>query len=224
MTKQNLHSAPANTCDLNIDLMLQNTWLLSIELREGAVLQHSQALWQRCVDHLEQDRQQLQAAGSSPRSIELITHAQCVLIDECLMANAPPAAYQQWAGRPLQAHFCQRTDGGTHFYDNLREELASPLADPHVLTCMHRVLLLGFRGVYTQDPAPLREQWLARLAERVPPLSMPREPLLIKPNGLADWHGWRSPTLHVVAAATALLGLWWVLQRDLAMAIAALGQ
>jgi type VI secretion system protein ImpK len=64
-------------------------------------------------------------------------------------------------------------------YERIRQVLHEPAPVPAVLTCFHRVLLLGFRGRY-QDPVSAdREKLVAMLSERVAPFRVSPETALL---------------------------------------------
>jgi len=76
-TPSNAQTAAA----VDIDALLQDTYLLVVELRQGASVQPGRELGELCVEQVEQTRQRLELAGLSPRSIDHISHAQCALLD-----------------------------------------------------------------------------------------------------------------------------------------------
>ena len=78
---------------VDIDALLQDTYLLVVELRQGASVPRSQDLSQLCVEQVEHVRQQLKAAGLSQRSIDHISHAQCALLDETVLTCAEGDAH-----------------------------------------------------------------------------------------------------------------------------------
>ena len=58
-----------------IDARMQDSYLLVVELRQGASAQDIQALGQLCERQVERVRQSLASAGLSQRCIDHISHA-----------------------------------------------------------------------------------------------------------------------------------------------------
>ncbi len=211
------------TAAIDLDQLLQDSYLLVIELRHGSSPQDSKVLWELCACQIEDVRQRLREADLSLRSIELISHAQCALLDETVLSFAKEAR-AQWANEPLQAKFFSRHQAGEFLYEEMREVLREPSPDPYVLTAYHRVLMLGFRGRYRELDDPERQQLLGSLSARVAPLKFDQAlPTLIGGRqGALDLNWMRSPLLHGIAAGLLLAGTWWGLDYLLADSIAAL--
>ncbi|CAI8801153.1 type VI secretion system protein TssL, short form [Pseudomonas sp. IT-P176] len=209
---------------LDIDGLMQDSYLLVVELRQGASAHNSDQLWQRCVEQVERVRQDLAAAHVSQRSIELISHAQCALLDETMLGCAQGDAHARWAGEPLQAKFFNRHQAGEFFYADLREVLHQPAPDPLVLTTFQRVLMLGFRGRYPDNDDPEREQLLATLTARVAPLQLEHSLPSQLPAGRRLAWLWRdtSALVHLLMAAVVLGLVWWGLDQLLGNVIATL--
>jgi type VI secretion system protein ImpK len=209
---------------LDIDALLQDSYLLVVELRQGAWAQNSQDLWKRCAKQIEQVRQRLKDAGVSQRNIDHISHAQCALLDETVLSCAKDEAHAAWASEPLQARFFSRHQAGEFLYEDMRDVLREPVPDPLVLTAFQRVLMLGFQGRYRDPQDPEREQLLAALNAQVAPLDMAHAlPTRVDVSQQMTIRRWlRSPLVHVLAAGLLLLGVWWGLDRLLGGVIATL--
>ena len=209
---------------VDIDGLMQDSYLLVVELRHGASAQNSDQLWQRCVEQVERVRQDLEAAHVSERSIELISHAQCALLDETMLGCAQGDAHARWAGEPLQAKFFNRHQAGEFFYTDLREVLHQPAPDPLVLTTFQRVLMLGFRGRYPDNDDPEREQLLTMLTARVAPFELDHVlPSQRRSSRRLGWLGRdHSPLVHLLMAALVLGLVWWGLDQLLGNVIATL--
>ena len=69
---------------VDIDALLQDSYLLVVELRQGASAQSSDEVKALCVRQVEHVRQRLMDAGLAQRSIDHISHAQC-----CLLYTSP---------------------------------------------------------------------------------------------------------------------------------------
>lgn len=204
----------------DIDAVLQDTYLLVVELRQGASVQGSPNLWRHCTEQVENTRRNLETAGTSQRSIDQICYAQCALLDETVLGHAKDAAHAAWASTPLQAHFFSRHQAGTQLYEDIRETLAEPAPDKLVLTCYHRVLMLGFQGRYQGAQAPEREQLIKALAERVAPFALGRDSAVLVRSARPGWRRWfGAPWLHVLLAGLTLAGLWWALNHALVDAV-----
>ncbi|MCK6186955.1 MULTISPECIES: type VI secretion system protein TssL, short form [unclassified Pseudomonas] len=209
---------------VDIDALLQDTYLLVVELRQGASVTRSQDLSQLCVEQVEHVRQQLKVSGLSQRSIDHISHAQCALLDETVLTCAEGDEHASWASGPLQTKFFNRHQAGEFLYEDMREVLREPAPDPHVLTAFQRVLMLGFRGRYRDLSDPEREQLLVALGARTTPLNVSQS-LITQPGGgevIAGLAWLRSPLIHMVAVGLLLTATWWGLDHLLSDAVASL--
>jgi type VI secretion system protein ImpK len=200
---------------VDIDALLQDSYLLVVQLRQGASAQNSEALKALCVKQIEHVRQSLRDAGLTQRSIDHISHAQCALLDETMLNCAKDVAHADWASEPLQARFFNRHQAGEFLYEDMREVLREPASDLQVLTVFQRVLMLGFQGRYRDADHPERQQLLADLNARVAPLKQ-RRTLTTQMDGgqgmkVLPWL--RSPLFHVLAVGLLLVGVWWGLDH-----------
>lgn len=200
---------------VDIDALLQDSYLLVVELRQGASAPNSDEVKTLCVRQVEHVRQRLMEAGLAQRSIDHISHAQCALLDETMLNRTENDAHSRWASEPLQAKFFNRHQAGENLYEDMREVLREPAPDLQVLTTFQRVLTLGFRGRYRDDNDPEREQLLADLNARVAPLKL-RQTLtapLSASHGAMALHWMRSPLVNVLAAGLLLVGVWYGLDQ-----------
>lgn len=209
---------------VDIDALLQDSYLLVVELLQGASAQNSEDLWAHCVKQVERVREGLKAGDVDERSIDLISHAHCALLDETVLSRAKDVAHTQWASEPLQAKFFSHHQAGESLYEDMREVLRQPAPDLLVLTAFERVLMLGFRGRYRDIDAPEREQLLTALTARVAPLrvscGLTTRRVGSRKLGVP---GWLQMPLSQVAAAALLLGaVWWGLDHLLGGVIATL--
>ncbi|WP_367599342.1 type VI secretion system protein TssL, short form [Pseudomonas fulva] len=208
----------------DIDALLQDTYLRVVELRYGTGVHSSPELWPRCVADVEHVRASLQEDGLDSRSIELISHAQCALLDETVLACAEGKAHEDWAMETLQARFFSSHQAGESLYEDMRTVLREASAHPDVFTVFQRVLMLGFLGRYRDVNHPERQQLLAAIDAHVTPLDTSQS-LVTHVGGtshLPMW-GWLTSTLvHVLAASGLLIGLWWGLDHTLGEAVASL--
>lgn len=209
---------------LDIDSLLQPTYLLVVELQEGVSAHNGDELWEHCVKQVEQVRESLKQAGLSPRSIDLVSHAQCALLDETVLNRTKDTAHARWVKESLQAKFFNRHQAGEFLYDDMRDALRQPAPDLLVLTVFQRVLMLGFRGRYRAENDPEREQVLIALTAQVGPLSLSHG---LPTRVSSGWRpglprGLRSGLSHVAAAVLLLGGAWWGLDHLLGGVIATL--
>jgi type VI secretion system protein ImpK len=202
---------------LNIDALMQCTWLLVVELRQGATVPDMARLMELGASQVAFVRQKLQHAGISQRTIDHISLAQCALLDETVLNCVNDLGHSSWAGEPLQARFFNRHQAGVSLYEDMRDVLREPAPDPQVLVMFQRVLALGFQGQYRDQTAPERAQLLAALNERAPPLVLERALPAQRgqgPHGFA--RGWlRTPLLHALAGGLLLLATWYSMDRQL---------
>lgn len=208
-------STEAKTID--IDALLQNTWLQVISLRHGPQFADGEglALWQRCVNDAERVQLRLREAGVSRESCHDILLAQCALLDEAVKGRGvQDDACVQWYHMPLQGHFLQTMDAGETLCDRMQQVLAQPEADEMVMTCFHRVMMLGFLGGYVSVDAPARQQLVSALTKRVPAFTRAADaPLLSVANGGLRG-GWLSSwPVRLGLTALLLAALWWGLNH-----------
>ncbi|MFW9269326.1 type VI secretion system protein TssL, short form [Pseudomonas sp. D2-30] len=203
----------------HIDALLQDSYLLVVELRHGTSVHDTQALQQLCLEQVEQVRRQLEQLAVEPRSIEHISHAQCALLDEAILVCTKGPIRAEWSREPLQAKLFNRHQAGEFLYEEMRLVLREPSPDPRVLVVFHRVLMLGFGGRYTDPDDPEREQVLAALDAQVPPLNISQN-LATRKGGRLGRH--QSPWFHGIAVALLHAGVWWAMDHWLAGVVVSL--
>ncbi|WP_339482842.1 MULTISPECIES: type VI secretion system protein TssL, short form [unclassified Pseudomonas] len=213
-----------NATTVDIDDLLQGTYLLVVELRRGASVPDSEALGDLCVTQVEQVRQRLEQAGLSPRSVDHINHAQCALLDETVLTCTQGTERTDWAREPLQARFFNRHQAGEFLYEDMREVLREAAPDQAVLTAFQRILTLGFRGRYQDIADPEREQILAALNAQVMPLAFnPGPTTQVAGSELIErLRQLRSPLVHALAVVLLFAGVWWAMDHLLNGVIASL--
>lgn len=164
---------------IDIDALLQNTWLQVISLRYGPSFQEGEGreLWDRCVADVERVQQALKASELDEAGCQHILSAQCALLDEAVKGRGvQDDACVQWYDIPLQGHFLGTMDAGDTLCDRMRDVLREAAPDGAVLTCFHRVMVLGFLGSFRSQNDPERQRLVSALSERVA-------------NVIADWTG-----------------------------------
>lgn len=203
----------------DIDALLQDSYLLVVQLRQGLSVPDTKALQQLCLDQVEQVREQLEQIAMDPRDIEHINHAQCALLDEAVLLCTKGEVRTEWTCEPLQAKLFNRHQAGESLYEEIRLVLRESSPDPRVLTVFHRVLMLGFKGRYADLADPGREQVLEALEARVTSLKISANLVTRKGGRLARY---RSPWMHGMAVALLLAGVWWTMDRWLTGVVASL--
>lgn len=212
---------PAHRRSVDTDELLQDSYLLTVQLLHGARAKENQRLRDDCIKQVERVCSALEEAKVGQRSINLITHAQCALLDEAALTCATGECRRPWESEPLQAKFFHEHQAGEKLYENIREVLSEAAPDPLVLTVFHRVLLLGFRGRYVDLHDPAREQILAALSALVTPM----DHAIVRTDAVALDHSpqstrWlQAPWFHVASAGALLVALWWGLDHFLTAAI-----
>lgn len=207
-----------STPDVDIDALLQDTWLQVISLRQGMVCPEGEGprLWQRCVADIEHTHQTLLAAGVSEQSRQHIQYAQCAVLDEAVKGRSvEDDAYFVWCHSPLQAHFFNTLDAGDQLYERMRAVLREAAPDPAVLTCFHRVLMLGFQGGYLSADVPAREQLVKQLSARVQSFSLvsSRPMLAVAASRSRLSAAFRYWPMRLGLAALTVGLLWWGLHH-----------
>lgn len=155
---------------VDIDALLQDTWLQVISLRHGPLFQEGEGrvLWERCIADVERVQRELKASELDEASCRHILTAQCALLDEAVKGRGvEDDACVQWYDIPLQGHFLGTMDAGDTLCDRMRDVLREPAPDNAVLTCFQRVMMLGFLGSYRSLSDPERQKLVSALNERV---------------------------------------------------------
>ncbi|WP_426784825.1 type VI secretion system protein TssL, short form (plasmid) [Rahnella variigena] len=159
---------------VDIDALLADTWLQVISLRQGMNCPEGegQIFWKRCVADIERVQQALKEGDVSEQNCQHIMYAQCAILDETVKGRSvQDDAYFVWCNSPLQAYFFKSLDAGNQLYERMRTVLREPAPDMAVLTCFHRVLMLGFLGGYASQAVTEREQLVEQLTALVPAFS-----------------------------------------------------
>jgi type VI secretion system protein ImpK len=206
--------------DIDIDQLMAETWLIVTLLRKGATTLDGTALYDKCVKQVESVREALEQAGYDEASIEHISYAQCALLDEAVMSRklvkseegeAPRVDEGQvaWRKAPLQARFFGSLHAGEALWDRIAEVLRQPAPVNAVLTCYHRVIALGFQGLYSLKAVSQtqRDEVISVLSERVSPPDAGLS-LVIHRTGTRRYSLMRSVWFWVVLAV-AVTGVVW---------------
>ncbi|WP_120509880.1 type VI secretion system protein TssL, short form [Rahnella bruchi] len=200
------------TQSVDIDAVLADTWLQVISLRQGMTCPEGegQIFWKRCVADIEHVQQKLKEADISEQNCQHIMYAQCAILDETVKGRSVrDDAYFVWCNSPLQAYFFKTLDAGNQLYERMRTVLREPAPDIAVLTCFHRVLMLGFLGGYASQAVTEREQLVEQLSARVPAFSFassrPVLAMASSSNRLAIWLRYWPVRLGLAVLIIALL-------------------
>lgn len=206
----------------SVDALLQNCYLLVLDIQQGTPTQAIDELWQLCVNEIEAVRRSLAQTGFSPSDVDFISFALCALLDETLLARAKAGDYAQWAGEPLQARFFERNAAGASLYEDLRTLINQPAPNLHVLTALAHVLRLGFKGRYASEADPERQRLLAALEARLPLVERGDVTTVVRVGKVPVWPWWSRSLGHLVTLGALLIALWWGLDSLLAQRLDAL--
>lgn len=202
--------------DIDIDALMAETWLTVTLLKQGATTPDGNVLYETCCKHVKGVREALEHAGYDEASIEHISYAQCALLDEVVMSRTPregadvEAGQAAWRKVPLQARYFGSLRAGEALWDRIAEVLHQPAPNMAVLTCYHRVIALGFRGLYSMSSVSQsqREEMIKALAERVPPLDA-NISLVVRRTGKHRYSLLRSVWFWIAAAVVVTGIVWW---------------
>ena len=197
--------------ETDIDVLLRDTFLMVVELRQGTSARHGHELYRHCQQQVERVHECLTKAGFSQQDTEHITYAQCALLDETVLGrDGMDDGQMVWLKNPLQAHFFNTLQAGELLYERMKLVLQEPAPSLAVLTCFHRVLLLGFRGRYQEPESDDREHLISVLSARVKPFSMlPEMAVLNVPLSGRQHDLWQSPFFWLLLLMLVLAGVWW---------------
>lgn len=203
---------------VDIDALLQDTWLQVISLHHGPLFQEGEGrvLWERCIADVERVQRVLKASELDEASCRHILTAQCALLDEAVKGRGvEDDACVQWYDIPLQGHFLGTMDAGDTLCDRMRDVLREPAPDNAVLTCFQRVMMLGFLGSYRSLSDPERQKLVSALNERVTPFSHPQtHPVLAESRTGRGTGGWlASWPARIGLSVIVLAALWWGLDQ-----------
>ncbi len=212
-----------------IDNIFQDTWILALAIKNIPGVVVDKALYQHCVKMVERVQEKLYSAGASDILADEIKFAHCVFLDEAVMTQPDTDVSVWWAETPLQGIFMEDLHGGEVFYENIKKLLRGSSPSEAVITCYHRMLMLGYRGKFIHDDGEQNEErqsLLKQLGELLPAVKGKiNTPVFIR-NRRQDIRFWRrSPwvmqllgLLVIVAVSCAmsthlyyLLGQWFTL-------------
>nr|WP_312749478.1 type VI secretion system protein TssL, short form [Atlantibacter hermannii] len=154
--------------------------------------------------------------------LELVRrYAQCALLDETVMSRKiernedgsevlVDEGQMAWRRAPLQARFFGSLRAGEALWDRIAEVLHQPAPNMAVLTCYHRVISLGFQGLYSLKSISQtqRDEVVKALSERVSPPDAALS-LVVYRVGKHRWSLIRSIWFWMVLAVLITGGVWW---------------
>lgn len=208
--------------EMDIDQLMAETWLTVSMLKYGSATPDGTALYNNCCKQVESVRDALKLAGYDETSIEHISYAQCALLDEAVMSRKPVAAGDDkkaaiadagqvvWRKAPLQARFFSSLYAGEALWDRVAEVLHQPAANIAVLTCYHRVISLGFQGLYSVKSVSQshRDDVIKALSARVPPLDAGLS-VIIHRTTKRRYSLMRSVPFWIILAVVLTGAAWW---------------
>ena len=209
--------------ETDIDELLAETWLTVSLLKHGGVTPDGAELYRRCCGQVERVRKALADAGYDEASIAHISYAQCALLDETVMSRQPvsqgddgdmPArpdvGQAAWRQAPLQARYFGSLRAGEALWDRVAEVLKQPAPVQAVLTCYHRVIALGFRGLYSLGSVSQgqRDEVMSALSARVPAPDAGLS-LMIRRTGRRHYSILRSLWFWIACAVVIATVAWW---------------
>lgn len=203
---------------IDIDALLQDTWLQVISLRHGPTFLDGEGrvFWERCIADVERVQRELKAGELDDASCLHIMTAQCALLDEAVKGRGvDDDACVQWYDIPLQGHFLGTMDAGDTLCERMRDVLRQPEPDKTVLTCFQRVMMLGFLGNFRSLNDPERQKLATALSEHVAPFSYPQtQPVLAESRTGRGMGGWfASWPVRIGLSVIVLAALWWGLDH-----------
>ncbi|WP_017892322.1 type VI secretion system protein TssL, short form [Serratia sp. S4] len=203
---------------IDIDALLQDTWLQVVSLRHGPKFQDGEGrkLWEHCITDVEHVQRELKASELDEASCQHILTAQCALLDEAVKGRGvEDDACVQWYDIPLQGHFLGTMDAGDTLCDRMRDVLREPAPDQAVVTCFQRVMMLGFLGSFRSLNDPERQKLVSALSEHVPTISYPQaHPVLAESRAGRGMGGWlASWSVRIGLSVIVVAALWWGLNH-----------
>jgi len=211
-------SQGSTAASVDIDMLLQDTLLQVISLRNGPEFQDGEGrmLWDRCIADVERVQRELKASELDEASCHHILTAQCALIDEVVKGRGvEDDACVQWYDIPLQGYFLGTMDAGDTLCDRMRDVLRAPGPDHAVVPCFQRVMMVGFLGSFRSLNDPERQKLINILSEHVTPYSYPQtHPVLAESLAGRGMGGWlASWPIRIGLSVVVSAALWWALDH-----------
>ncbi|ELZ5938902.1 MULTISPECIES: type VI secretion system protein TssL, short form [Providencia] len=161
---------------IDIDKLMAKTWLMVTQLKYGRYDHDSESLYDTCCQQIDVVKSALGQTKLAPENIEHIIYAQCALLDKTAMellarGDEEGDAFYAWRVAPLQARYFSSLDAGEALWDRIRSVLGQAQPNDAVLTCFHRVLMLGFSAheATTEALSPERKLLMDKLTAQISP-------------------------------------------------------
>lgn len=161
---------------IDIDKLMAKTWLIVTQLKYGWYDPNSASLYDTCCQQIDAVKKALAQTKLAPENIEHIIYAQCALLDKTVMAllaqsNEDDDIFYAWRVAPLQARYFSSLDAGEALWERIQSVLGQVHPNDTVLTCFHRVLMLGFNTheVTTETLSPERKLLMDKLSRQISP-------------------------------------------------------
>ncbi|ECA1950231.1 DotU family type IV/VI secretion system protein [Salmonella enterica subsp. enterica serovar Virchow] len=204
-----MHSSANEITSSALDTLMQDTWLLALAIRNDPPVTVDDALFQSCFAMIQQVQDKLAAAGASGYLAEEIKFAHCVFLDEAVMTQPDTDVSTWWRQTPLQGHFLDSLHGGEHFYEHIKKLLREPAPSEALLTCYHRMLLLGYVGKYRSENNDERQSLMRQLETQLPlRAGAQTHHDIVVSTGPAENRIWRSPQVILTALLLLAVGMW----------------
>jgi type VI secretion system protein ImpK len=151
-----------------IALALQEAFTVVARLRSGRPVGNDAGAFRNQVKQLlAVAHQELRGAGYSDESIRSAVYAFVAFLDESVLGSGQPM-FAGWSSKPLQEEIFGDHTAGEAFFRVIEDQLASPgdAETVDVLEVYQLCLLLGFRGMYRENPLEL-ERFREALDRRI---------------------------------------------------------
>ncbi|HFT1684621.1 type VI secretion system protein TssL, short form [Providencia stuartii] len=159
---------------IDIDKLMAKTWLMVTQLKYGRYDHDSESLYDTCCQQIEVVKSALGQTKLAPEDVEHIIYAQCALLDKTAMellaqGDEEGEAFYAWRVAPLQTRYFSSLDAGEALWDRIKSVLGQIPPDDAVLTCFHRVLMLGFNAheATAEALAPEQKVLMDKLAAHI---------------------------------------------------------
>ncbi|MGV3346506.1 type VI secretion system protein TssL, short form [Enterobacteriaceae bacterium LUAb1] len=196
------------TPERDIDRLLRDLALLVVQLRKGERVDQGKMLWTRSRDALLDLQHKLRDANYDDTTIDHITYALAALLDETVLNRPQDEGSLAWLDNPLQTYFFNTFDAGNRLYDHIQRVLQEATPVPLVLSCFHRVLMLGFHGRYPSGSAE-RDTLISTLATRIAPWSGDQPLTKERKPYTGIWHRLKDSRLWWAGLTLCVLLICW---------------
>ncbi|XXN64212.1 type VI secretion system protein TssL, short form [Enterobacter ludwigii] len=161
-------SSDHNITVSTLDSLMQETWLLSLAIRNGQTITIDDVLYQRCFTLIQQVQDKLNIAGVTHALREDIIFAHSVFLDELIMTIPGADISVWWKRTPLQGYFLGHLNGGEIFYERIWKLLHEPAPAEAIVACYYRMLRFGYCGKYLNEDNDERIKLMQKLKLLLP--------------------------------------------------------